>query len=229
MNGFAIKNKQFSNKDIFHPSNIKRTFISIDMKKANFNSLRYYDSSIFDEAKTWEDFIRKFTDNEYIVKSKYIREVILGNCNPKRHITYEKYLMDGILTAILEKRTENCIEMRDDDIVFFSNDEIIIDITDMSNDTIRNVEAIVNDVVSHSELPFTIEKFILRGIFDNETPVGYIKELSDGSIDFKCVNSITLPFIIRTINNEPITESDRCFEYEGKLATLIEIPQINIT
>ena len=229
MNAFAIQNKGFPSKDIFHPSNIGRRFISIDMKKANFNSLRYYDESIFDNAETWEDFLRLFTSIEYIVNSKYIREVILGNCNPKRHITYEKWLMDQVLTSILNKINNNSIPLSVDNIVFFSNDEIIVDITNLTATETDNVYDALDDIVSENPLPFRIEKFVLQGIRkNNETIIGYIRKLDNGEIDFKCVNSFTLPFIIRALNNEPVTDNDKMFEYEGSMAMLLDTPQIKI-
>ena len=88
MNKFAITHKDLPTKDIFKPTNNEKIFISIDMRKANFSSLHSYDKGIFCNADTWEQFISRFTDNEHIVNSKYIRQVILGNCNPKRHISY---------------------------------------------------------------------------------------------------------------------------------------------
>ena len=125
MNQFAVKNKNFPTKDIYKPTNIGRSFISIDMKKANFSSLRYYDASIFDNADTWEDFISKFTDNEFIINSKSIREVIMGNCNSGRVTTYEKFITDQLLTLIIDAGIEP------NNIVFFSNDEIVVDVTDL--------------------------------------------------------------------------------------------------
>ena len=224
MNQFAIKNKGLPSKDIFHESNIGRRFISVDMKKANFSALRYYNSSIFDDAPTWEDFIRKFTDNEYIVKSKYIREVILGNCNPKRHITYEKYLMDNFLT--------NCIEAGIDinTVVFFSNDEIIFDITDLNTVELTNIENIISNQITKAPIPFRLEIFTLKGIKrkDLDSYIGYIKEFTDGTKEFKCLNSLTYPFVLRYFNNECIIESDVIFEYEGTLAKLIRSIDIDI-
>lgn len=97
MNKYAVTHTDLPTKDIFKPSNDGKLFISIDMRKANFSALKNYDSGIFDSVDTWEEFISRYTDNKHIINSKYIRQVILGNCNPKRQVTYEKYLMDGIL------------------------------------------------------------------------------------------------------------------------------------
>lgn len=118
MNEYPIKHTGLPSKDIFHPSNDGRVFISVDMKKANFSALHRYDPGIFGYADTWEDFIRKYTDNKHIIASKYIRQVILGNCNPRRHITYEKILMDKVIDEISDVVPERRI-------VFFSNDEIV--------------------------------------------------------------------------------------------------------
>ena len=103
MNKYRVTHKNLPNKDIFKPSNDGKLFISIDMRKANFSSLYHYNNSMFSGAKTWEEFISKFTENKHIINSKYIRQVILGNCNPKRHITYEKYLMNVVLDVLIKE------------------------------------------------------------------------------------------------------------------------------
>lgn len=213
MNQFAITHKNLPAKDIYHSMNIGKQFISIDMKKANFNALRHYNAKMFDNSKTWEEFIGMFTDNDHIKNSKYIREVILGNCNPKRHITYEKYLMDNILTEL-----EKIITYP---VVFFSNDEIIFDVTncDTSNITIPKFD-----------VPVRVEKFTLQGIRRNDagTIIGYVRKISNGEMDFKCLNSLTFPFVLRHVNNEVIVESDTIFEYEGMLSKFICMPDLSI-
>ena len=181
MNLFKVPDefKGLPGKDIFHPSNDGKSFISIDMRKANFSSLRYYDPEIFDGAETWEEFIAKYTDNDHIIQSKYIRQVILGNCNPKRHITYEKYIMSKLLPIILQY-----VDIKQ--IVFFSNDEIVIDVKNdlppKTNKLILNIGSRLREI----QIPFKIEKFTLRRIPGLS---GYYKEFADGKIEFKSVSS----------------------------------------
>ena len=216
MNQFAVKNKNLPAKDIFKPSNIGKTFISLDMKKANFSSLKSYDPTIFDNAETWEDFIRKFTDSEYIVSSKYIREVIMGNCNPSRVITYEKHITDTILTKLITAGIS--IE----DVVFFSNDEIVIDV----NKNPLVILAHIEEVLPTVEVPIRIEQFRLNAVTKNEKIIGYIKLLTDGTYDFKCFNNQDLLLVMRTLNGEDIRPSDLVFENEGFLAKYIDTPII---
>lgn len=69
----AISEIHIPSSDIYKPTNDGKRFISIDMKKANFHSLKAFAPDIFDNADTWEDFMRKFTDDEHIIGSKYVR------------------------------------------------------------------------------------------------------------------------------------------------------------
>ena len=71
MNQYRITHMNLPGHDIFKPSNDGKNFISIDMKKANFSSLRHYDASIFQNADTWEAFVGMYTDNPHIINSQY--------------------------------------------------------------------------------------------------------------------------------------------------------------
>lgn len=171
-----------------------------------------------------EGFIGMYTDNRHIINSKYIRQVILGNCNPKRHITYEKYLMDMILTGI---KKYNLI----DKVAFFSNDEIVFEM-----DKAVKIETLLymckclkEDIEEDFMLPVRVELFTLHKI--NGT-CGYYKEIlaenGGNKIEFKCLDNYMLPFVLRKFNGEEITENDKVFYYEGLLSKFIEIPEIEV-
>lgn len=197
--------------DIYKDSNIGKTFLSIDMIKANFNTLRYFNPEMFNYKDTWEDFCRMFTDSEYIINSKYIREVIFGNCNPKRQIQYEKYLMSSLLP-----------ELPIDKIVFFSNDEIVLDITNMTNiDDIK-------EKLRYFVVPLRLETFTLNKVLFNNNIIGYIKNLEDNSIQIKKVNPLYMPIIVKKLKNKPLQEEDLVFEHENILCKLLSYPTIYI-
>lgn len=223
MNKYTVKYKDLSGKDIFKTSNNGKLFISIDMRKANFSALKFYNRSIFDNADTWEKFIERYTEDKHIVNSKYIRQVILGNCNPKRQVTYEKYLMGLVLEVLIDELGYSA-----SDIAFFSNDEIVIDMGKYE-DCIRKRELIEWQIKGYFNIPFRIELFYLRKITGTN---GYYKEIVKNIIEreyeFKCLNNYTLPFVLRKFNEEEITENDKVFYHEGLLSKFIEIPEIGI-
>lgn len=223
MGKYSVKYKDLPSKDIYKSSNVGKLFISIDMRKANFSALKFYDKSIFSNADTWEEFVGRYTENKHIVNSKYIRQVILGNCNPKRQVTYEKYLMGLVLEVLIDELGYSA-----SDIVFFSNDEIVIDMGKYE-DCIRKRELIEWQIKGYFNIPFRIELFYLRKITGTN---GYYKEIVKNIIEreyeFKCLNNYTLPFVLRKFNEEEITENDKVFYHEGLLSKFIEIPEIGI-
>lgn len=225
MNKYSVTHKNLPGKNIFKTSNDGKCFISIDMRKANFSSLYHYDSSIFGGASSWEEFIGRYTDNQHIINSKYIRQAILGNCNPKRHITYEKYLMDGVLTCL----TKVCISI--ERIVFFSYDEIVIDLSDMDMNKDMQIQFVhqIENGMKDMAVPLKTELFTLHKIIGTD---GFYKEIlnNDGNteIEFKCLDNYVFPFVLRKFLGEDVTESDRVFYHEGLLAKYIETPEIEM-
>ena len=223
MGKYSVKYKDLPSKDIYKPSNVGELFISIDMRKANFSALKFYDKSIFSNADTWEEFVGRYTENKHIVNSKYIRQVILGNCNPKRQVTYEKYLMGFVLEVLIDELGYSA-----SDIAFFSNDEIVINMGKYED--CINKQKILEMVVNvRFNIPFRIELFYLHKITGAN---GYYKEIVKNIIEreyeFKCLNNYTLPFVLRKFNGEEITENDKLFYHEGLLSKFIEIPEIEI-
>lgn len=220
MNRYRVTHNNLPGKDIFKPSNDGKRFISFDMKKANFSALHHYDSSIFHNADTWEEFIGRYTNSKHMIQSKYIRQVILGNCNPKRHITYEKYLMDIILTQ-LEKKG-----MPVQQVVFFSNDEIVLEVPEPAHDFFTFP---IENMVKEMPVPIRVEQFTLHKIQGTD---GYYKKITkengETEIEFKCLDNYVLPFVIRQFLGEEVTESDKVFYYEGMLAKFIDVPQLSV-
>ena len=122
MNVFTIKDRpNITSDNIYNNDNIGKFFISIDLKKANFQTLRNIDKDIVFGADTYEEFIGKFTDLDYIKESKYTRQVIWGKCNPKRHITAEKYFIIQIYKKVIEEFPylyDKCVSLSNDEMIF---------------------------------------------------------------------------------------------------------------
>lgn len=223
MNNFSVKYTELPSKDIYKESNIDKLFVSIDMEKANFSVLNHYDSSIF-KSKTWEEFISKYTDNKHIVNSKYIRQVILGNCNPKRQITYEKFIMGQVIEVLVDE-----IGYYLNEIAFFSNDEIVIDMNNYCDCTVK--KKIISIVLQEFfNIPFKVELFYLRKISGTD---GYykeiIKDLDEREYKIKCLDGYTIPFVLRRFQNQEITENDKVFYHKGLLSKFIEVPKIEVS
>ena len=223
---FQIPNTGITQKHIFKESNLGKTLLSIDMVKANFSSLKHYDKSIFKvndkPCNTYEEFVEEFTEYEYIINSKYIRQVVFGTVNPKRQVMYEKYLMYKILIMIEEVLKADQVDLLDI-ALNFSNDEIVIDVTNLDDKMLENLK----DNIMNNELnvPLKLEQYVLGKIQNTD---GYAKVFEDGEVDIKCLNNLMYPFVLRFLNGEEIQEEDKVFFHEGRLAAFLETPEISI-
>ena len=227
MSKVVVVNKGFPANEIYKETFDRGFFVSIDMIKGNFTALHHYNPEIVGGKQTYEEFARMFTSIPYLIESKYLRQVVFGNVNPKRQVTYEKYLMDKVLTKLLESGISK------ESVVFFSTDEIVLKVPDLfvfngvvDSEYCKNVESIVNDSVAQN-INVRFEVFQLRKIPGS---TGYIKKFQynkEGHV-FKKVNYLEYPFVLRAYNNEDYKDIDRVFMYEGKKAMLLDVPEITV-
>lgn len=220
MNKFRIQNIGFPAKDIYKATNNGKRFISIDMGKANFSALKRYDSSIVGNTNSYEEFISMFVaDIEHLKASKYIRQVIFGNCNPGRTTTYEKYLMDTVLTKILEV-------VKKDDVVFFATDEIVIDVSMYEQSDLDNLYKLIIKETSKFSFPLKVSMFNLSKLNGVD---GYVKHNIDGTREIKGVNSVDYPFVARALLGQDVCEDDAVFVSDGRLAKLLDVPIVSLS
>lgn len=219
MNELSDKHFDFSRKDIYKENNVGKKFLSIDMKQANFSALSFYDKRIFDNVSTWEDFISYFTSNEHFIRSKHLRQVILGDCNSKRVVTYEKHLMGIVLDCILASYL-----VKRNDIVSFTNDEIIIDVTEYTQKNYLRKALI--DLISLVCIPLKVTLFKLES-----TRFGGFVRLdvdSNDIIDLKCVSRDVAHFVIKDLYGVSITEDDKVFIHNEVLCKYLELEGMRI-
>lgn len=214
LDGYNINDKvSITSNNIYNQSNVGQTFISIDLKKANFQILRKINKEIVYNTDTYEDFIGKFTDIDYIKESKYTRQVIFGKLNPKRHIKLEKYY-----TYLMYKFLEKYANEHGWTIISLNNDEIVYKTANAYCETDRIQEQIKKqlDLVVHVEL-FRLKGYTFSTVDSNHHKVDFYvkKNLINGD---ETMASVPLPYhsLIYSLynGNEPHT-LDYHFNYEG--------------
>ena len=208
------------NRNLYIEENDTRMFVSIDMKKANFSALQHYSPEIFKNKPTWEDYVGAFTNSEHIKNSKYIRQVILGACNPKRQITYESYLM-SILYMHLKEKIDGL------EVFSLGNDEIIV-FYDYFSDTIyEKVKEAIKSCPQGIGSLVRCELFQLHKLGD----LGWMKEIyeidNDGNMyknnfALKGVHAEIYHQLVKHLFGNKITEDDLVFRYNGALARFLK-------
>eukprot|EP00818_Percolomonas_sp_WS_P009905 CAMPEP_0117439660 /NCGR_PEP_ID=MMETSP0759-20121206/2678_1 /TAXON_ID=63605 /ORGANISM="Percolomonas cosmopolitus, Strain WS" /LENGTH=322 /DNA_ID=CAMNT_0005231379 /DNA_START=5 /DNA_END=973 /DNA_ORIENTATION=+ len=202
-------------------------FVSIDMKKGNFTSMQFVDPRIVDNADTYEQFLSKFTDNEHVIRSKKIRQVIFGHLEPKKQQTVQKKIMEQLMRLIVDSGLFTAEQFK-----VFTNDEIILQCDSRRHlrDMIPKLHhlfatARVNDT-PFSKVQLHVEAFLLTSISAaSGKTLGFKKEfvLSDQEENegkpqpefvLKGVPAFLYAQVYKQCIGEPIQKMDRAFLHQ---------------
>lgn len=217
MDKYRVEQKGIPSSSIFKETSSGKDFISIDLKKGCYSALRYFNKELVANTNSYEEFIGKFTDKTHIINSKYIRQVIFGNCNPKRQTTIEKYMMDKIMKELLP------LDLK---FVSYTDDEIVIEFDKNAKEKFDDIKLAVYIVTEKEDFEVHFEVFNVEKIKESEV---YIKKFLDKSgIDIKCANHLMMPFVLRQLNDEKPNFSDFCYFDNGNLSVLVEVKNLQI-
>jgi hypothetical protein len=104
--------------------NITKYYISIDIIKANYNTMRSYDPSIFKDTNSWEDFMATFTTVPYFINSKFFRQIIFGNLSLKNF--WRKFL--DVAYKLISPHFKILGKVSDDELIIeVAHDDNILD------------------------------------------------------------------------------------------------------
>lgn len=219
MNQFKV-DEPLPKGNIYKMDKAKNHYVSIDMRKANFTALSFFNPEITACSLSYEDFLRQFTDEEYFLISKQIRQVIFGNLNPKRQQTIQRWIMGQIAKPFRKEGIE---------ILCGTSDEIILAVPD---DSIPDgFAALVSDIILEDAVPkiagpmdcndslfasdFRVESFWLDCIGGQEY---FIKQKSGtGEIEFKGVPAHYFAEVYKFYLGEEPNMMDRLSFYDGRI------------
>ncbi len=188
------------------------------MKQANFNALKYYCCGIFNYEKSWENFIGQLCNGDpHLTNSKYMRQVILGNCNPNKHIKFEKMIMSKIIPSIIEAG------IKKESIVCFTNDEIVVEVDSHDPEILSTIIRKLNDNYITESIPLKTEMFRLIYLGGD---AGYLKIYDNKKYKFKCTNNDLIAMLVRYMKTGFIAEEDKIFWHNNTMAKYIETPNV---
>lgn len=206
MSKYNVSNKDYPSTDVFKCPNIGKVFVSIDLKKANFQALKYIDNGLVLNCNTYEELIGKFTDLEYMKSSKYLRQVIFGNMNPKRQVKVERYIIQQILDFLIENKIINL-----DNIKSVSNDEIVFE----ADNFIDSYNDIADQIKKELNFNVDVEIYRLNNIGNLKF---FVKEfINKPGYEIMCVPMVYFAQAYKKYNNLEIKDMDLSFYYEHQI------------
>lgn len=209
MNKFNVLHN-YSAKDVFKKQNIGKDFMSIDLKKANFQALRYLNPDIVLGYDSYEKLLDQFTNLEYIKNSKYLRQVIFGNMNPKRQVKIERYMTQQILDMLLKD-----YGLLTNNIYMVSNDEIVI--------SPIGSKTLAQEIKKNLNFDVDVETYNLECIGNTNFYVKRFINKEDGpGYEIMCVPPYFFAQVYKYINNLELNDKDLSFFFENQICKFTE-------
>lgn len=223
MQRFAVGNVQYPGavkQDIYRAPFIGRRFISIDLVKANFQVLSKLDPALVNGAGSYGEMVMAVTKSAYIARSKYTRQVIFGNMNPKRQVTMERYYTHRLLEHLIGLGMFSA-----ETVAVFTYDEIVLFADALPGQSLA--DEIREIAVRDMGLDVHVQAFRLRAINnldpDCREKSYYLKEHADGTVDFKGVPGYLFSQVYKAYKGMPLVpEMDLVFSFEHFLAMFKE-------
>jgi hypothetical protein len=190
--------------NVFSEENVGKIFTSIDLVKANFQSLKYIDGNIVDGRDTYEEFASQFTEVPHFISSKKIRQVIFGNLCPQRQQTVQKHLISVIQGCLLS------IGIPSSSIIASSSDEVVIggDLDKIEFNEFKDL---------HNIADIRLSRFKLEKLGTDKFSFLVKKDLTTGEAKIKGVNSAYIPEVLKFQMGVKAIEWDRMFYLDGRL------------
>lgn len=213
LNALTLVNKDcVPEKEFYNLDNAYKNYISFDLKKANFQALKWVSDALVLNCKTYEDLLGKYTQEVYFAESKHIRQIIFGHLNPKRQRTIQKYLIQNILLPkLLVNHAVSLFKTA-------SPDEIIMENT-LSDFEKMSFESSESYWDSQTGLCVNVGEFYLNTIGGRDF---FVKEYRNQPLDFKAIPAHCLPECYRYYMKQPLGKYDLCTMMENRIVAFQE-------
>lgn len=178
-------------------------YLSIDIKSANFSALKRYDIPLNELGENYFEFLSKFTVPNVLIQSKYLRQFIFGNLNPKKIIKVQRNMIQEVVRNYQDHLQVEGV--KSDEVIFsFKNFSEITDIFNEIDKSKYNVKIFsINRV----------EDFRIDNIYDIYGNM-YHREIMgvDGNLFYSKLKEY--------ITKEPLDVKDLYFKINGRLAII---------
>ena len=197
-----------TNKSFSYEEGIK--YFSIDLRSANWVSLKKYDQQN-QFGETYSDFLKRFGLPEVFIHSKYLRQFIFGNVNPRKQQKVQRNIIQEVVKQLSNDFTIECVK----------NDEVIFSFKNFSE-----IEGVVStlDSSKYKSKIFTVER-VEDFRIDTHYDLG-------GNPTYKEMVSVNgQQFYLKLkqyITGESLDIRDLYFKQDGKLAIWM-VDELNVS
>lgn len=109
---------------------VGQILVSLDLVKANYQSLKYLDPKFVLHTRNYNDLIQRFTKDKLMTECRMLRQLIFGFLKPEVQVSVQRMIMQDVIDKVYQEISSNQIsieQLTNDEVVFQVSDEKLID------------------------------------------------------------------------------------------------------
>ena len=197
----------------YKESLVGRTLISIDVRSANFQTLKHFCPGLLGGMETWSDFVAQFTNHKFLQTSKPFRTILVNEIQNGNLNKFAIIFINDVIESV--NRSDYADKLK---LVCYKNDEVIYEVTgDFDMDQFI---ALVNSVHNF----FKIKVFIMEKLDDHNYYVCTSSINNVITYELKNVPKQHVMQVIKTYFGKPLQSLD--FKYSDDSGNVVEAEAI---
>lgn len=196
-----LKPHSIPNGNPYNQEDMKHICVSIDIRSANFNSLKLFDSSLVLGTGSFEELVGRYTDLQYFKESKIFRQLVFEPLLSKKQGQIQKKVIHETIAEIVGLITPLRIKT-------VSNDEIIL-LFDKKIETEESLVLKMGEMIeklTHKDIlkaeVFTVHHLVAKYFY---------KRFIDGSILLRNVPGAVYAQCFKQAKGLPVSDNDLLF------------------
>lgn len=200
-------------KSYMDESNIGKRLLSIDLVCGNYQSLKYLGDQYVLDTANYDELIRKFTDEESLVRSKMFRQMIFGQLKPDVQASVQRKMLNDIIFVIKKRIDLKIVHLTNDEVIFHINSDSDIDV--------------IKEATRLLTYQFRIKEFTLFKIANGRNEPWFVKDEQNG---VHRILGVHVRYLLQVYNFVYGIEN-KCKDFwwreQGRLSTLLEPEEIS--
>lgn len=213
-----------NNTTIFTEDNIGKKYIRIYMPNYEYRSLVVYSKLKrvgFESNANYYDFISRFTDIEMVRKSSKFKKMIFDKCMPEAQVCYATFVINQVLNKVVE-----IVKLSRGIMYSTELNEVFIEVTPLTGENVKKlyklIEGMCNSLMLCCDyIQVGYEKYTKSFIMCKHKGDFSTFECTKENTTVMATDPIDRVLIQRALTGAKITDEDKTFKINGKLARLV--------
>jgi len=193
-----------------------KKLISIDLIKANYQSMRHLNPKFVLDTQNYQELITKFTQEKCMIECRMLRQLIFGFLKPEVQVAVQKTIIGTVIDQIIKECGDETLLIEQ-----LTNDEVVFSINSNEKDYTKILNKI-NDMITKLPYQLRLTEFSVEKIKNSFNEPWFIKKFNDDRYKIVGVHVRYLFQVYNHLHQLENEKKDLWWRERGRLCALLD-------